>query len=127
MAGAEKPEENWPGTFKAIGLKALTTGQFWLFCGLCMVLAFVWRIDSKDWVTIFTQIFSQVWVAVAGWVLTGVAVIAGIMTVRYERSKYLAEIQRIVDHRNDLQKLLAKREFESSKQQSKALPKPKER
>ena len=39
MAGTKKTEENWAGAVKAIGIRALSSGKFWQFCFLCVLLA----------------------------------------------------------------------------------------
>lgn len=94
---------------KAIGLRALTTGRFWQFCFLLVVLFFIWRIQSNDWVEIAKLFLTSYVYSGLGWVLWVVTTIVAIVVHRAQRKQYLAEIDRITAERNRLQEqLLAK-------------------
>lgn len=102
-----KSPDTWPGTFKAIGLKALTTGYFWHFCFLCIMLSFAWHIDSKDWVEIVKAVLANAWIAAIGWGLFGFTVVMSIGLLKFQRETYRSEIERLVEERNRLQEKVA--------------------
>lgn len=119
---AQKSQENWPGTIKAIGLKALTTGRFWQFCFLLIILAFAQRIESSDWVRIAELFLGSDLIRTLGWGLLGISIGVSIGIFQIQRTIYKKEIARLVDHRNDLQKQLARQPFASSVAEEDATP-----
>ena len=108
------PPETWAGTVKAIGVKALVTGQFWPFCISFVALLLAYRIESSDWVRIVDLVLSNSAVAAGGWGLAGVITIAAIVFINFQRRVCKKEMDRLVDHRNDLQQQLSVVTFASS-------------
>lgn len=96
-------DDGWSGAFKAIGIRSLTTGRFWQFCFLLVLLVLVWRIESADWVKI-SELFLKSYVySGLGWVLWGITVVVALLLHRSMRARYLAEIERVSEERNKAQ------------------------
>lgn len=64
-----KTQENWAGVVKALGLRSLSSGKFWQFCFLVIIVAMIWRIESTDWVKIADLLLRSRFVAAIGWFL----------------------------------------------------------
>lgn len=108
MAKAQynKPKETWAGAFKAIGVRALSTGKFWQFCFLIICLAVGAKINSGDWVKIVELFLKNSVYAGLGWVLWGITIVMAVVIHRTQRGIYQREIDRLSTERNDLQQQL---------------------
>jgi hypothetical protein len=91
---------------KALGLRALTTGKFWQFCFLIILVALIWKVDSADWVRIVQLILGSPVVAVLGWLIAGVLLFGAVIGFRAQRRLYWLEITRLARERNALQEKL---------------------
>jgi hypothetical protein len=98
-----KPADTMWSVVKALGLRALTTGKFWQFCGMVILVALIWRIDSPDWVKISELILRSPLFIALGWFLFVGLIMASVVLFNASRRMYLAEIQRLVEERNRLQ------------------------
>jgi hypothetical protein len=107
MTAAKKgPPESWAGTVRAIGIRALSTGKFWQFCCLVVLVWWVWQIKSEHWVEIARLFLVTQFYAGLGWVLFAISVIFGVFFHRAQRSMYLLEIDRISEEKTKLQEKL---------------------
>lgn len=106
MGGTKKPEETWAGAVKAIGIRALSSGKFWQFCFLCVLLALIYRIQSPDWVKIVDLFLSSPLYAGLGWLLWVITIFVAVVIHRFQRRILHDEIDRLSTDRNELQQRL---------------------
>ena len=105
-AQGDKPKETWAGAFKAIGVRALSTGKFWQFCFLVFCLVVGLRINSGDWVKVAELFLKSHVYAGLGWSLCAITIIIAIVIHRTQQGVYQREIDRLSTERNDLQQQL---------------------
>ena len=102
----DKPKETWAGAFKAIGIRALSTGKFWQFCFLVICVVVGARINSGDWAKIAELFLKSHVYSGLGWVLLAITIVMAVVIHRTQRGIYQREIDRLSSERNDLQQQL---------------------
>lgn len=112
---SRRSRENWASAFKAIGLRALSSGKFWQFCFLCVLIAFSFNIKSADWVRIAELFASSYVYNCLGWGLWIITTLIAVIIHKDQRKRYLGEIQRLSDDRNQLQERLIGDNLQHSK------------
>ncbi len=112
---ADGANDTWAGTVRSVCLRTISTGKFGQLGFFAILGLMIWRIESQHWVKIFELAINSWAFSLLGWVLWVATVLAGIPLFAMMRSRYLAEINRLVESRNGYQALLSNGSFQSSK------------
>lgn len=112
---ARKAGETWPGAAKAIGLRALSSGKFWQFCFLCVLIAFAFNIKSPDWVKIAELFLLSYLYSGLAWILWVATIVIAVVLHKAQRRRYLGEIERLARDRDKLQDQLTGTTLQHSK------------
>lgn len=102
----ELNKDTWAGAVKALGLRSLSFGKFWQLCATAICLVFLWRCRAEDMPQLLTIVLTSPWFIILGWMGFALSVVVSVVITRLARRQYLAEIERLVDERSNLQNRL---------------------
>jgi hypothetical protein len=93
-------------TIRSIGIRSLSSGKFWQFCGLLVLLYFIHSLESGDKVEIVKLVVSAPLFHVLGWALALLLAVGCVIVHAVIRKEYLREIERLSKERDALQEKL---------------------
>jgi|ERR1039458_1324450 hypothetical protein len=108
MSKKHPGKETWAGAFRAIGIRAISTGKFLQFIFLCVILMGLYTTNSADKVKIVSMLVASPIVNILGWLLALTVSVGCVTVYSVLRKEHLGEIERLSQERDKLQEKLLK-------------------
>lgn len=99
---AKNSSNGWVAALKEVVLRTLAKGNlpFGMLCVTLILAIFCWRVNPDHWPQIVAILVNNSLFEVGGWV----AALVTFGVWRFERRRYLGELERIANERNMVQK-----------------------